>query len=262
MAVAKPLLKDGVPSWGAVVHDHERIVRRRIHHHKPSKEDSVPTDIASGGLPVADTSGATTSSMLEREPGVLASYRSWRKTDIGVRAGWKASKRCEIDPSCWSLSSARCSDRYITDLGLRPMKVLLPSAMSTLPRIHQKERTLGSVRTLELTRRSGAPGEWHHQAVATVSGWIWEKSLERALLTNSSYLGYVFDGSDWDAVGQAIGGTDDDDPNGWYSYPLTGDVPVEVQMARAVGDGIIQVKVLGDLDQIAIARLEVVLDLL
>lgn len=98
--------------------------------------------------------------------------------------------------------------------------------------------------------------------MATVMGWIREESLERALLAMSSYLGYAFDGSDWSAVAQSIDSTDADEPRGWYSYPLQGDVPVEVQMARALGDGIVQVKILGDLDEITVARLEVVLDLL
>ncbi|MFG2975561.1 hypothetical protein ACGFYY_21610 [Streptomyces sp. NPDC048331] len=92
-----------------------------------------------------------------------------------------------------------------------------------------------------------------------VAGWIWQHNLRSLLELLSPYVGYDFDGTDWDTVGPAVAETDDERADRWYSYPLVGDtLEVEVRLARSVGGEEVSVAVHG----IATAELELRADTL
>lgn len=84
--------------------------------------------------------------------------------------------------------------------------------------------------------------------MAGVGGWIWERNLRSFLELLSHYVGYGFDATDWETVALAIETTDDEQANGWYSYPLVGEKrEVEVRLARVVGGHEVMVAVKGAL---------------
>ncbi|MFJ3310955.1 hypothetical protein ACIPSA_50120 [Streptomyces sp. NPDC086549] len=60
------------------------------------------------------------------------------------------------------------------------------------------------------------------------------------------YVGYDFDGTDWQAVELGLEATDDEHTDRWYSYPLVGsDHQVDVHLAKAVGGYEVSVRVAG-----------------
>jgi hypothetical protein len=69
----------------------------------------------------------------------------------------------------------------------------------------------------------------------------------RALLgLLSHYTGYAFDETDWTTVEASVQDTDDEAPDGWYSYPLVGTrATLEVALAQAVGGEEVSVSVTG-----------------
>jgi hypothetical protein len=82
--------------------------------------------------------------------------------------------------------------------------------------------------------------------MAEVGGWIWGRNLRSSLELLSHYVGYGFDATDWETVALAIEATNDERPDGWYSYPLVGKHrQVEIWLARAVGGDELMVAVKG-----------------
>ncbi|MET0491753.1 MAG: hypothetical protein ABW000_01350 [Actinoplanes sp.] len=96
----------------------------------------------------------------------------------------------------------------------------------------------------------------------TVAGWIYEDNVVRFLHHLSAYIGYRYDAADEDALVGALDDTDDESLTGWYQYPLQGTPPVVVSLARAVGDGIVMVRVDGGIDAVLEARVDTLLDLM
>ncbi|MBT2452261.1 hypothetical protein J7F03_35430 [Streptomyces sp. ISL-43] len=79
-----------------------------------------------------------------------------------------------------------------------------------------------------------------------IAGWVWGANVRPFLELLSGYVGYDFDGTDWDTVELAVDETDDERADGWYSYPLVGSgQAVEVRLARAVGGEEVMVSVAG-----------------
>ncbi|MDX6762942.1 hypothetical protein SIN09_26915 [Streptomyces sp. F8] len=84
--------------------------------------------------------------------------------------------------------------------------------------------------------------------MAEAGGWIWERNLRPFLELLSHYVGYDFDGTDWETVALAIGETDDEQADGRYTYPLPGGTcHAEVRLARCVGGDEVSVTVHGPL---------------
>ncbi|MER7734582.1 hypothetical protein ABTX80_27185 [Streptomyces erythrochromogenes] len=84
--------------------------------------------------------------------------------------------------------------------------------------------------------------------MAEVGGWIWERNLRPFLELLSHYVGYAFDASDWETVARAVGETDDERADGWYTYPLAGETGrAEVRLARCAGGDEVRVTVHGPL---------------
>ncbi|MER7196129.1 hypothetical protein [Streptomyces flaveolus] len=79
-----------------------------------------------------------------------------------------------------------------------------------------------------------------------IAGWIWGRNLRAFLELLSRYAGYAFDASDWETVEAGVQDTDDETPDGWYSYPLVGTLAtLEVALAHAVGGQEVSVRVAG-----------------
>ncbi|MDX3098187.1 hypothetical protein PV703_18905 [Streptomyces sp. ME01-24h] len=80
----------------------------------------------------------------------------------------------------------------------------------------------------------------------SITGWIWGRNLRAFLELMSHYAGYAFDETDWETIEAAVQNTDDEAPDGWYSYPLAGSSAVlQVALAQAVGGEEMSVNVTG-----------------
>ncbi|WP_318218834.1 hypothetical protein [Streptomyces sp. SCL15-6] len=79
-----------------------------------------------------------------------------------------------------------------------------------------------------------------------ITGWIWGRNLRAFLELLSRYAGYSFAETDWETVEAGVLSTDDETPDGWYSYPLVGTLAaLEVTLAQAVGGQEMSVEVAG-----------------
>jgi hypothetical protein len=83
----------------------------------------------------------------------------------------------------------------------------------------------------------------------------------RALLRLlSCYAGYAFDDTDWQTVVLGLEGTDDDQDDGWYSYPLVGHHHLNVALANSMGNDVVSVRIDGLTDYDMALRAETLLD--
>ncbi|GGQ51017.1 hypothetical protein ACH4NV_21300 [Streptomyces althioticus] len=79
-----------------------------------------------------------------------------------------------------------------------------------------------------------------------IAGWVWGRNLHAFLLLLSHYAEYDFDDTDWETVEAGVQATDDEAPDGWYSYPLVGtSATLSVALARAVCGEEVSVSVTG-----------------
>ncbi|WP_439678320.1 hypothetical protein [Embleya sp. MST-111070] len=79
-----------------------------------------------------------------------------------------------------------------------------------------------------------------------VGGWIWGRNLRAFLELLSHYVGYAFDGRDWETVEVGVEDTDDEASDRWYTYPLVGaNGTLVVALAHAVGGEETSVRVTG-----------------
>ncbi|MEV7713132.1 hypothetical protein [Streptomyces sp. NPDC088270] len=79
-----------------------------------------------------------------------------------------------------------------------------------------------------------------------ISGWIWQRNLAALMMLLSRYVGSDFDDTDWDTVAAGLETTNDEDPDGWFTYPLAGSTAsLEVRLANAVGSEVLSVVVAG-----------------
>ncbi|MGA4963525.1 hypothetical protein [Streptomyces pseudogriseolus] len=79
-----------------------------------------------------------------------------------------------------------------------------------------------------------------------IAGWIMDRNLRAFLELLSRYVGYAFDDTDWATVEDGVRDTDDEEPDGWYSYPLAGThVTLDISLARSVGSEVLSVSVTG-----------------
>ncbi|MDU0300834.1 hypothetical protein [Streptomyces sp. PAL114] len=79
-----------------------------------------------------------------------------------------------------------------------------------------------------------------------IAGWIMDRNLRAFLELLSRYVDYAFDDTDWETVEAGVRDTDDEKPDGWYSYPLAGtNATLEVGLARSVGSEVMSVSVTG-----------------
>jgi hypothetical protein len=94
-----------------------------------------------------------------------------------------------------------------------------------------------------------------------VTGWVWESNVEATLRHLSHVVGYALDDLDLQALQTGVE-TTDAEVDKWYAYPLVGDPPVDVHLARNPGAAPVNVRVTGDLDEVRTARIETILSVL
>ncbi|MET7715581.1 hypothetical protein [Streptomyces sp. NPDC005407] len=81
-----------------------------------------------------------------------------------------------------------------------------------------------------------ASGEVADPEVHEMSGWIRQRNLETFLRLLAQYVHRDFDETDWSTVALDLGGTDDEEPGGWSTYPLEGPLhSLDVRVAKAAG---------------------------
>ncbi|MGW5129906.1 hypothetical protein [Streptomyces sp. NPDC004135] len=90
-------------------------------------------------------------------------------------------------------------------------------------------------------------------------GWIYEESLRPFCESVAEICGYDFDDLDWQAVGNALPGTDVEEPGGWYDYPLAGRVPLTLFVADDPDSYVVFVRLTGAPDDVTRARIETAL---
>ncbi|MFC8422203.1 hypothetical protein ACFUN7_15200 [Streptomyces sp. NPDC057236] len=79
-----------------------------------------------------------------------------------------------------------------------------------------------------------------------ITGWIMDRNLRGFLDLLSHHAGCAFDETDWETVEAGVQDTDDEAPDGRYSYPLVGtDAVLRASLARAVGGQEVSVRVTG-----------------
>ncbi|MFF6915995.1 hypothetical protein [Streptomyces sp. NPDC012466] len=90
-------------------------------------------------------------------------------------------------------------------------------------------------------------------------GWILAENLRPFCESVAEFSGYDFDDSDWQAVENALPGTDVEKPDGWYDYPLSGRTPLTLLVADDPGSSVVFVRLTGELDDRTRTRIETVL---
>jgi hypothetical protein len=101
-----------------------------------------------------------------------------------------------------------------------------------------------------------------HMDDVTVAGWVWPSTVHTMMEFLSSFVGYGFGYSDWDAVRFGLEGTDTDRSDGFYEYPLVGDPVLTVRLARNVGADPVDVSVTGAMDVVLQARVDTLISVL
>jgi hypothetical protein len=80
------------------------------------------------------------------------------------------------------------------------------------------------------------------QPAAFAGTWVWPDNVEVVLETLSRWIGYAFDDADWTAVEHGLLGSDAD-ADRWCEYPLSGEVRLDVRLARNVGADPVSIQV-------------------
>ncbi|MGW6644512.1 hypothetical protein [Streptomyces iakyrus] len=96
-------------------------------------------------------------------------------------------------------------------------------------------------------------------AASLGGGWIFEESLRPFCESVAEFTGYDFDDLDWQAVENALPGTDVEEPDGWYDYPLSGRVPMTLLVAADPGMSVVFVRLIGELDDRTRTQIEAAL---
>jgi hypothetical protein len=99
-------------------------------------------------------------------------------------------------------------------------------------------------------------------SVEAVRGWVNEDNVIRLLEKTSAWIGYAYDDLDEAALTGALDGTNDESVDGWFQYPLEGNPPLTVCLARSPGSAVVSVRLVGTIDAVLAARIETLLDLL
>lgn len=93
-------------------------------------------------------------------------------------------------------------------------------------------------------------------------GWVLTTNVRPLVESLAALIDYEPDDWDWDAIGAGLGGTDADDPHGWYDYPLVGTTTLRLEMANDPGSIVTTVRVHHESDQLLTARIEIIMSML
>ncbi|MFJ8592815.1 hypothetical protein [Streptomyces sp. NPDC093598] len=104
-------------------------------------------------------------------------------------------------------------------------------------------------------------GDPSSSAATFGGGWIFGGNLRPLCESAAEFSGYDFDDSDWQAIENALPGTDVEKPGGWYGYPLSGRVPLTLLVADDPGSSVVFVRITGEPDDRTRARIKAALHL-
>jgi hypothetical protein len=93
--------------------------------------------------------------------------------------------------------------------------------------------------------------------VRTVSGWINERNLAKVAEYVAALVHYPWDDLDAGALEAGIPSTDAI----WFGYPIAGTPPLTFQISSHDGDGILTIRISGEIDEVLAARFDTLLDL-
>lgn len=88
---------------------------------------------------------------------------------------------------------------------------------------------------------------------------MFEEKLRPFCESVAEFSGYGFDDSDWQAIENALAGTDVEEPGGWYDYPLSGRTPLTLLVADDPGSSVVFVRLTGEPDDRTRAQIEAAL---
>lgn len=74
------------------------------------------------------------------------------------------------------------------------------------------------------------------------SNWVWPQNVRPLLLLLSQWIDYSFDESDWVAIEHGLSVTNLNEDR-WFSYPLAGHPPLQIELAKEDGADPVVVKV-------------------
>ncbi|MFF8398277.1 hypothetical protein [Streptomyces sp. NPDC016172] len=102
-------------------------------------------------------------------------------------------------------------------------------------------------------------GDPSGSAASFGGGWMFEENLRPFCESVAEFSGYGFDDSDWQAIENALAGTDVEKPGGWYDYPLSGRTPLTLLVADDPGSSVVFVRLTGEPDDRTRAQIEAAL---
>ncbi|MDI2124851.1 hypothetical protein [Yinghuangia seranimata] len=98
-------------------------------------------------------------------------------------------------------------------------------------------------------------------ATTPLTGWIMRPNLRPFLRWLCTYAAYDLGPLDLDAIEFGIEHTDDESPNGWYTYPIVGSLhAVELHLAVAVGSDVLSLRLHGAHDPTLRTRVETLIN--
>ncbi|WDZ84518.1 hypothetical protein [Micromonospora cathayae] len=92
--------------------------------------------------------------------------------------------------------------------------------------------------------------------------WILTANVRALIESLAALVDYEADDWDWDAIEAGLSGTDAEDPQGWYSYPLVGTMALRLELANDPGSIVTTVRVHHPPDRLLAARIETVMSML
>jgi hypothetical protein len=95
----------------------------------------------------------------------------------------------------------------------------------------------------------------------SVKGWVQEENVAKFLDHLAAYLRTTWDYLDDTALVGAIEGTDAE-ADVWFEYPIDGGPPVTVRLGLDPGTSVVIVHVTGELNDVLVAQVETLMDLL
>ncbi|GAB3985260.1 hypothetical protein V1634_09900 [Plantactinospora veratri] len=105
-------------------------------------------------------------------------------------------------------------------------------------------------------------GRVETSASARTVGWVLSANVRVLIESLAVLVDYEADDWDWNAIEAGLSGTDADNPQGWYDYPLVGTSTLRLELANDPGSTITSVQVHHPADEALTARVETVLSML
>ncbi|MGN9808867.1 hypothetical protein ACTMSW_05845 [Micromonospora sp. BQ11] len=97
---------------------------------------------------------------------------------------------------------------------------------------------------------------------ASTDSWVFTANVRPLVESLAVLVDYEADDWDWDAIEAGLSGTDAEDPQGWYDYPLIGTTTLRLEMANDPGSIVTMVQVHHPPDELLTARIETIMSML